>query len=185
MYCIPAGGAVHVYCSRMHQCQCSPVFLLSRYSHTDSVADQSVRCATPLNSSSPLDSFNHVINYLQGLVDSDGAVMLVEPRHLDQLLHPMFENEKAYQRDVITKGLGASPGAAVGQLVFTAGARACVYVYVHVYVYVLPCGSHLQCSSYRMQGIGMMGRWVGMWAGRQAHPLSLYYLLMSHGRCHP
>jgi pyruvate,orthophosphate dikinase len=47
--------------------------------------------------------------------------MMVEPRHLDQLLHPMFENEKAYQRDVITKGLGASPGAAVGKLVFTAG----------------------------------------------------------------
>lgn len=60
---------------------------------------------------------------LQGLVDSDGAVMLVEPRHLDQLLHPMFENEKAYQRDVITKGLGASPGAAVGKLVFTAGGQ--------------------------------------------------------------
>lgn len=57
----------------------------------------------------------------QGLVDADGAVMLVEPRHLDQLLHPMFENEKAYQRDVITRGLGASPGAAVGKLVFTAG----------------------------------------------------------------
>lgn len=56
----------------------------------------------------------------EGLVDADGAVMLVEPRHLDQLLHPMFENEKAYQRDVITKGLGASPGAAVGKLVFTA-----------------------------------------------------------------
>jgi hypothetical protein len=48
--------------------------------------------------------------------------MLVEPRHLDQLLHPTFENEKAYQRDVITRGLGASPGAAVGKLVFTAGA---------------------------------------------------------------
>jgi len=47
--------------------------------------------------------------------------MLVEPRHLDQLLHPTFENEKAYQRDVITRGLGASPGAAVGKLVFTAG----------------------------------------------------------------
>ncbi|KAF6253488.1 pyruvate phosphate dikinase [Scenedesmus sp. NREL 46B-D3] len=56
----------------------------------------------------------------EGLVDSDGAVLMVEPRHLDQLLHPMFESEKAYQRDVITKGLGASPGAAVGKLVFTA-----------------------------------------------------------------
>lgn len=28
---------------------------------------------------------------------------MVEPRHLDQLLHPMFVNEKAYQKDVITK----------------------------------------------------------------------------------
>jgi pyruvate,orthophosphate dikinase len=56
----------------------------------------------------------------EGLVDGDGAIMLVEPRHLDQLLHPTFENEKAYQRDVITRGLGASPGAAVGKLVFTA-----------------------------------------------------------------
>jgi hypothetical protein len=54
--------------------------------------------------------------------------MMVEPRHLDQLLHPMFENEKAYQRDVITKGLGASPGAAVGKLVFTAGAARCCFV---------------------------------------------------------
>jgi pyruvate,orthophosphate dikinase len=57
----------------------------------------------------------------EGLVDGDGAIMLVEPRHLDQLLHPTFENEKGYQRDVITRGLGASPGAAVGKLVFTAG----------------------------------------------------------------
>jgi pyruvate,orthophosphate dikinase len=63
--------------------------------------------------------------HLQGLVDGDGAIMLVEPRHLDQLLHPTFENEKAYQRDVITRGLGASPGAAVGKLVFTAG-KLCV-----------------------------------------------------------
>lgn len=65
----------------------------------------------------------------QGLVDGDGAIMLVEPRHLDQLLHPTFENEKAYQRDVITRGLGASPGAAVGKLVFTAGAFICLSVW--------------------------------------------------------
>lgn len=49
-----------------------------------------------------------------------GAIMLVEPRHLDQLLHPQFEDEKAYKRDVLATGLAASPGAAVGQLVFTA-----------------------------------------------------------------
>jgi pyruvate,orthophosphate dikinase len=47
---------------------------------------------------------------------------MVEPRHLDQLLHPMFVNEKAYQKDVFAKGLAASPGAAVGKVVFTAEA---------------------------------------------------------------
>jgi hypothetical protein len=56
----------------------------------------------------------------QGLVTPQGAIMLVEPRHLDQLLHPQFEDEKAYKRDVLATGLAASPGAAVGQLVFTA-----------------------------------------------------------------
>lgn len=56
----------------------------------------------------------------EGLITPDQAVLMVEPRHLDQLLHPMFENEKAYQRDVLTRGLAASPGAAVGQLVFSA-----------------------------------------------------------------
>eukprot|EP00879_Flechtneria_rotunda_P030856 GHRR01033551.1.p1 GENE.GHRR01033551.1~~GHRR01033551.1.p1 ORF type:complete len:156 (-),score=48.84 GHRR01033551.1:352-819(-) len=57
----------------------------------------------------------------EGLVSTDKAVLMVEPRHLDQLLHPMFESEKAYQKDVLTQGLGASPGAAVGKIVFTAG----------------------------------------------------------------
>lgn len=35
----------------------------------------------------------------EGLVTPDEAVLMVEPRHLDQLLHPMFVNEKAYQKD--------------------------------------------------------------------------------------
>jgi pyruvate,orthophosphate dikinase len=61
-----------------------------------------------------------VFGFPQGEVTSDQAIMMVEPRHLDQLLHPMFENEKGYQKDVITRGLAASPGAAVGKLVFTA-----------------------------------------------------------------
>lgn len=56
----------------------------------------------------------------EGMVTSDQAIMMVEPRHLDQMLHPLFEDEKAYQKDVITRGLAASPGAAVGRLVFTA-----------------------------------------------------------------
>jgi pyruvate,orthophosphate dikinase len=57
----------------------------------------------------------------EGLVDEKAAVRdLVEPGHLDQLLHPRFENEAAYAPRVVAKGLPASPGAAVGQVVFSA-----------------------------------------------------------------
>lgn len=57
----------------------------------------------------------------EGLVDRSTAVSaLVEPLHLDQLLHPQFENPEEYKERVIGKGLPASPGAAVGQVVFTA-----------------------------------------------------------------
>lgn len=59
----------------------------------------------------------------EGLVDKATAVRdLVEPLHLDQLLHPQFEDPKAYSDRVMGKGLPASPGAAVGQVVFTADA---------------------------------------------------------------
>jgi len=55
------------------------------------------------------------------MVDKRTAVKeLVEPTHLDQLLHPRFANEAGYQNNVIGRGLPASPGAAVGQVVFTA-----------------------------------------------------------------
>lgn len=56
----------------------------------------------------------------EGLVDKRTAVKMVEPQHLDQLLHPQFENPSAYKDKVIAKGLPASPGAAVGQIVFCA-----------------------------------------------------------------
>jgi len=57
----------------------------------------------------------------EGLVDPKGAVRdLVEPRHLDQLLHPQFKDESAYKNDVVGLGLPASPGAAMGQVIFTA-----------------------------------------------------------------
>lgn len=56
-----------------------------------------------------------------GLVEKKAAVRdLVEPGHIDQLLHPRFENEAGYADRVIAKGLPASPGAAVGQVVFSA-----------------------------------------------------------------
>ncbi|MEX0821502.1 MAG: pyruvate, phosphate dikinase [Rhodothermales bacterium] len=57
----------------------------------------------------------------EGLVDKEFAIRdLVEPNHLDQLLHPQFENVEAYKDDVIGQGLPASPGAAVGRVIFTA-----------------------------------------------------------------
>ncbi|WVZ57366.1 hypothetical protein U9M48_007760 [Paspalum notatum var. saurae] len=56
----------------------------------------------------------------EGLIDRRSAIKMVEPRHLDQLLHPQFEDPSLYQDKVIGTGLPASPGAAVGQIVFTA-----------------------------------------------------------------
>jgi pyruvate,orthophosphate dikinase len=59
----------------------------------------------------------------EGLVTHEDAVRnLVEPAHLDQLLHPGFADEKSYRKEgrVMAKGLNASPGAAVGRVVFTA-----------------------------------------------------------------
>jgi len=56
-----------------------------------------------------------------GLVDRAHAVReLVEPRHLDQLLHPRFAPDANYEDAVLGEGLPASPGAAVGRVVFTA-----------------------------------------------------------------
>ncbi|CAL9114958.1 unnamed protein product [Musa textilis] len=56
----------------------------------------------------------------EGLVDKRSAIKMVEAGHLDQLLHPQFEDPSAYKDKVIATGLPASPGAAVGQVVFTA-----------------------------------------------------------------
>lgn len=57
----------------------------------------------------------------EGLIEKKTAVRdLVEPGHLDQLLHPRFKNAAGYGDKVIAKGLPASPGAAVGQVVFSA-----------------------------------------------------------------
>ena len=52
------------------------------------------------------------------LIPKKEAVMRVTPDQLDQLLHPQFDPKA--KRDVIATGLPASPGAAVGQIVFTA-----------------------------------------------------------------
>ncbi|MBN2404104.1 MAG: pyruvate, phosphate dikinase [Coriobacteriia bacterium] len=54
----------------------------------------------------------------EGLITREEAVLRIDPDQLDQLLHPMFDASVTY--DVLTKGLNASPGAAVGEVVFTA-----------------------------------------------------------------
>ncbi len=54
----------------------------------------------------------------EGLIDKQTAVMRVSPAQLDQLLHPMIDPKAKV--NVIARGLPASPGAAVGEIVFTA-----------------------------------------------------------------
>ncbi len=54
----------------------------------------------------------------EGLIDKREAVLRVQPAQLDQLLHPQFDPDAKY--DAVTKGLNASPGAAVGKVYFTA-----------------------------------------------------------------
>ena len=54
----------------------------------------------------------------EGLIDKTTAVKRVEPEALDQLLHPMFDPNA--EKNVITSGLPASPGAATGKIVFHA-----------------------------------------------------------------
>ncbi len=56
----------------------------------------------------------------EGLITKEEAVMRVTPAQLDQLLHPMIDPKQKKQLVPLTKGLNASPGAATGQIVFTA-----------------------------------------------------------------
>lgn len=57
----------------------------------------------------------------QKLIDKKTAIMRIKPEQIDQLLHPMFDLEEEKKAKVLSKeGLPASPGAAVGQAVFTA-----------------------------------------------------------------
>ena len=58
----------------------------------------------------------------EGLVTVDQALLMVEPKQLDDLLHPTFDPSdlKAKEGDVIATGLAAAPGAGAGTVVFTA-----------------------------------------------------------------
>ncbi len=54
------------------------------------------------------------------LITKEEALLRVDPDSLDQLLHPQLDDVAKKETEVITKGLPASPGAAVGEVVFTA-----------------------------------------------------------------
>ena len=56
----------------------------------------------------------------EGMIDEEEAVLRVEPKQLDSLLHPQFDGNAVKSAKVIGKGLAASPGAACGKVVFSA-----------------------------------------------------------------
>ena len=56
----------------------------------------------------------------EGMIDEKQAVLMIDPRNLDTLLHPQFDARALKAATPLGKGLGASPGAACGKVVFTA-----------------------------------------------------------------
>ena len=56
----------------------------------------------------------------EGMITKEEALLKVEPKQLDQLLHPMFDNESLKNAECVAEGLAASPGAATGKIAFTA-----------------------------------------------------------------
>lgn len=58
----------------------------------------------------------------EGMIDEKTAIMRVSPSQLDEILHPILDPASEKKASVIAKGLPASPGGAVGQLVFTSEA---------------------------------------------------------------
>jgi len=58
----------------------------------------------------------------EGYIDKKTAVTRVEPQMLDQLLHKQLDNKAKEKAELLTKGLPASPGAALGRVVFDADA---------------------------------------------------------------
>ena len=56
----------------------------------------------------------------EGMRTEEEAVLMIDPRNLDTLLHPQFDAKALKAASPVGKGLGASPGAACGKIVFTA-----------------------------------------------------------------
>ena len=60
----------------------------------------------------------------EGLIDKETAIMRIEPEQINQLLHPTFDVEELKKAQAVAKGLPASPGAASGEIVFSANDAA-------------------------------------------------------------
>ena len=56
----------------------------------------------------------------EGMIDEKQAVLMIDPRNLDTLLHPQFDAKALKSNKPAARALGASPGAACGKIVFTA-----------------------------------------------------------------
>ena len=56
----------------------------------------------------------------EGMISEQEAVLMIDPRNLDTLLHPQFDSKALKQTEPVARALAASPGAAAGQIVFTA-----------------------------------------------------------------
>ena len=56
----------------------------------------------------------------EGMIDEETALLRAEPNKLDELLHPVFDQEAIQAAQIVAKGLPASPGAATGQIVYHA-----------------------------------------------------------------
>ena len=56
----------------------------------------------------------------EGMRTEEEAVLMIDPRNLDTLLHPQFDDDALKAAKPVGRGLGASPGAACGKIVFTA-----------------------------------------------------------------
>ena len=56
----------------------------------------------------------------EGMITEKEAVLMIEPKSLDSLLHPQFDVEALKKAKPVAQGLAASPGAACGQIVFSA-----------------------------------------------------------------
>lgn len=56
----------------------------------------------------------------EGLVSKEQAILMMDPKQLDTLLHPAFDAEEMKKHEVVATGLPASPGAATGKIAFSA-----------------------------------------------------------------